>query len=155
MSLTKIINDGDELVFDLSHIASHATRRISIVMVRRARPANIMVIRADPSIPIRHMKLTKFEEADMAEGCTLPVYRCHKMVQAAKITKIDLHNQDDSIVKCATATLHFGLIGQSVTVDDSWLANHNPEEGGWFVVYDDGYQSYSPAKAFETGYLPA
>jgi hypothetical protein len=24
--------------------------------------------------------------------------------------------------------------------------------GGYFVVYDDGYTSYSPAAAFESGY---
>lgn len=29
-----------------------------------------------------------------------------------------------------------------------------PAAGGYYVVYEDGYQSYSPAKAFEDGYAP-
>jgi len=29
---------------------------------------------------------------------------------------------------------------------------HNPQPGGYFVVYKDGYKSFSPAKAFEEGY---
>jgi hypothetical protein len=27
-----------------------------------------------------------------------------------------------------------------------------PQPGGYFVVYKDGYKSFSPAKAFEEGY---
>ncbi len=39
-----------------------------------------------------------------------------------------------------------------VNVSQEWLDKHKPEIGGYFVVYEDGYQSYSPAKAFEEGY---
>jgi hypothetical protein len=37
-------------------------------------------------------------------------------------------------------------------VSDAFIQKHNPQPGGYFVVYADGYQSYSPAKAFEEGY---
>jgi hypothetical protein len=37
-------------------------------------------------------------------------------------------------------------------VSDEYIAKHKPEVGGYFVVYDDGYKSFSPAKAFEEGY---
>lgn len=37
-------------------------------------------------------------------------------------------------------------------VSHEWYAKHKPEAGGYFVVYDDGYKSYSPAPAFEAGY---
>jgi hypothetical protein len=56
MALVKVINDGDEIVFDLEHMDPQAVKRISIVMVKRSRPANVMEIRADRSIPIRHIK---------------------------------------------------------------------------------------------------
>ena len=70
MALTKIIMDGDELVFDLSHVAPGARRQISIVMVKRARPANILVIRADPSIPIKHIR---HEPGEVKETTTIEV----------------------------------------------------------------------------------
>lgn len=153
MALTKIINDGDELVFDLSEIATGARKDISIIMVKRARPANILVIRADRSIRIRHVKQsdTQYEETIPME---LPLYRCHKLVQAAKITKIELNGMEESISTCPHAILHFGLIGKKERVDDSWIAKHNPHEGGYLVIYEDGYKSFSPGKAFEQGYLP-
>lgn len=37
-------------------------------------------------------------------------------------------------------------------VDWAFMAKHKPEAGGYYVVYDDGYKSFSPAKAFEEGY---
>lgn len=39
-------------------------------------------------------------------------------------------------------------------VSEEYIDKHNPQPGGYFVVYDDGYQSFSPAKAFEEGYTP-
>lgn len=56
MALVKVINDGDEIVFDLENMDPSACKRISIIMVKRSRPANVMEIRADRSIPIRHIK---------------------------------------------------------------------------------------------------
>lgn len=40
----------------------------------------------------------------------------------------------------------------SFHVDRAYLNTHKPEVGGYYVVYRDGYQSFSPAKAFEEGY---
>ncbi len=68
-------------------------------------------------------------------------FRCHKVVSAAKITEIHP----------AAHILHL----ESTTgfeKDASWFAKHNPQVGGYFVEYEDGYHSYSPAEAFETGY---
>jgi len=33
-----------------------------------------------------------------------------------------------------------------------FMERHKPQRGGYFVVYDNGYESYSPAKPFEDGY---
>lgn len=37
-------------------------------------------------------------------------------------------------------------------VDDKFMIKHQPQIGGYFVVYEDGYKSWSPAEAFESGY---
>ena len=37
-------------------------------------------------------------------------------------------------------------------VDAEFMRRNKPEVGGYYVVYEDGYRSYSPAKAFEDGY---
>jgi len=37
-------------------------------------------------------------------------------------------------------------------VDAKYMRKHKPQVGGYFVVYKDGYKSYSPAQAFEEGY---
>lgn len=35
---------------------------------------------------------------------------------------------------------------------DEYMQKHQPRAGGYFVVYKDGYESWSPAEAFEEGY---
>jgi hypothetical protein len=37
-------------------------------------------------------------------------------------------------------------------VDAAYVRKHKPEVGGYYVVYKDGYKSFSPAEAFEEGY---
>lgn len=39
-------------------------------------------------------------------------------------------------------------------VDEEYVRKHNPVAGGYYVVYEDGYKSWSPADAFEKGYTP-
>jgi len=39
-----------------------------------------------------------------------------------------------------------------IEVSRDWMLKHNPTPGGYYVVYNDGYASFSPAEAFETGY---
>lgn len=34
----------------------------------------------------------------------------------------------------------------------NYVRKHSPKVGGYFVVYPDGYQSWSPEEAFESGY---
>ena len=72
-------------------------------------------------------------------------YRCHKVVQAAKITNI--------IEAGGSMTLEFDG-GEKVWFppEDSFPSRHALEVGGYYVVYEDGYRSFSPAKAFEAGY---
>jgi len=77
----------------------------------------------------------------------LPRYKCHKEVWALKIKKINQVHIE------GFATLHFEEDGYaSVDVESEWKRKHDPQAGGYYVVYKDGYKSYSPAEAFEEGY---
>ena len=81
----------------------------------------------------------------------MPRYKCHKEVRALHIRSIwpDL---------AGSALLWFyedGPNGEewpAVSVTGEWLAKHMPHDGGYYVLYDDNYSSFSPAKAFEEGY---
>lgn len=75
----------------------------------------------------------------------LPQWQCHKVVQAAQIENIrDQHVPDGAIL-----TLSGGF---TVKVDNAWCQRHEARVGGYLVVYEDGYMSFSPAAAFESGY---
>jgi hypothetical protein len=73
----------------------------------------------------------------------LPQYKSHKIVSAAKIVAIDFDGRLD--------LMPHGV----VEVGADWVENRHAETGGYYVVYEDGYASFSPAKAFEDGYSPA
>lgn len=83
----------------------------------------------------------------------LPRYQCHKQVSALKIKAVipnprgfELHFEDERFAPHE--------------VSASWVAKHRTGPidsfellaGGYLVAYDDGYLSWSPAGAFESGY---
>ena len=88
------------------------------------------------------------EECEQVPQTQLPLYQSHKKVRAAKITEIESHESDGT----GSHTMIFGEIGGSKFLTDDWQSRFKPEVGGYYVVYDDGYTSFSPAKAFEEGY---
>jgi hypothetical protein len=84
----------------------------------------------------------------------MPQYQSHKRVWALKIRAVedlgtDTTTDENPIVKvhfedAAFAPRTFNLRGKPT-----------PEAGWYYVQYgDDGYESFSPAKAFEEGYTP-
>lgn len=83
----------------------------------------------------------------------LPTYTCHKEVQAVKITKIVYHADtvDENTETDGSAIIHAERC-TPFSVDADYIRKHNPQVGGYFVVYKDGYKSFSPAEAFEEGY---
>lgn len=76
----------------------------------------------------------------------LKTYVCHKEVMAAKIVKVTTGSG-------TTARLQFKEDETDYAeVDLEWFLKHKPMAGGYYVVYKDGYTSFSPAAAFEEGY---
>jgi hypothetical protein len=80
----------------------------------------------------------------------MPKYNCHKQVWALKIERInDVVENEEGI----GASLCFYDDGYgALDVSDKFMGRHKPEVGGYYVLYKDGYESYSPADAFEAGY---
>ncbi|MCC7407378.1 MAG: hypothetical protein IT442_04860 [Phycisphaeraceae bacterium] len=76
-----------------------------------------------------------------------PVYRSHKAVKAFKILAVLAVDGENNKI-----TSLLGKSGQYCTVSDEWMHRHHPKVGGYVVFYHDGYVSYSPAEAFESGY---
>lgn len=71
----------------------------------------------------------------------MPRYKCHKVVQAMKLR---------DVAKCL-------LVPEdpehgTVQVTREYMDKHRPHAGGYYVVYEDGYESFSPADVFEAGY---
>lgn len=75
----------------------------------------------------------------------LPTYKCHKTVQADKIINIEYSRIAD------TYDLHLEC-GQVVTVDKKFVTRALPSKGDYYIVYEDGYKSWSPKEAFDGEY---
>ena len=93
----------------------------------------------------------------MPESREMPQYKCYKEVWALKIAKIELATGDrpsedgeetDGGLILTPAEPGFAAF----KVDAAYRLKHNPQVGGYYVVYKDGYKSFSPAQAFEEGY---
>lgn len=92
----------------------------------------------------------------------MPRYRCHKKVWALKITTIAMHASGDPCVSNAEFQESSAFEGAHlipcedsyapIPVSADWFRQHKPEAGGYYVVYEDGYKSFSPGIAFESGY---
>lgn len=75
----------------------------------------------------------------------MPRYKCHKEVHALKIAQVITHEGATTIVPADEGYAPFA-------VPPEYREKHKPQAGGYYVVYEDGYASFSPAKAFEDGY---
>lgn len=75
----------------------------------------------------------------------MPRYQCHKKVWALKIKDVDTSSGKVVIMPADDDYAPF-------EVSEDWALKHSPQPGGYYVVYEGGYKSYSPAEAFEDGY---
>lgn len=94
------------------------------------------------------------KETEMTSGphvnvLEMPRYKCHKEVYALKIADVQYEPGGGAMIVPAEAGY------APFRVDAEFMRKHSPQIGGYYVVYEDGYTSFSPAEAFETGYTKA
>ncbi len=77
----------------------------------------------------------------------LTKWQCHKQVWAEKIINIR-YSQSDPHISWELAN------GEIVTVSNDLLCRGTSTPvGGYYVLYENGYESWSPADIFEAGYV--
>lgn len=91
-------------------------------------------------------ELNHMETNTSATELQLPRWKCHKEVRAFKITGINI--PPDQIG-------HVRLSGNGIEIEVTveYMKKHRPQVGGFYVLYEDGYHSFSPSTAFESGYI--
>lgn len=86
----------------------------------------------------------------------MPRYQSHKQVHALKIATINFDRdaaQAEERETDGSATITPAETGYApFKVDHEFVHKHKPQAGGYYVIYEDGYKSWSPADAFEAGY---
>jgi len=94
----------------------------------------------------------RVKHRDTGAAMEMPRYRCHKDVWALKIQEVidmtERGNESDGSRVLRFVDHRY----EPIRVDGGWVRKHNPQAGGYYVVYKDGYKSFSPAEAFEDGY---
>lgn len=87
------------------------------------------------------------------ESTNLPQYKSHKIVGALKIKSILRDGVGENRETDVSTEITPEEDGYApFTVSSEYMNKHKPQVGGYFVVYEGGYQSFSPADAFENGY---
>jgi hypothetical protein len=78
----------------------------------------------------------------------LPFYQSHKKVHALKIASITFNENGSAMITPVEEGYEPFLTGEG------WSARHKSEtiDLGYYVLYEDGYESWSPTEAFEQGY---
>jgi hypothetical protein len=142
------LNEGATLIIETS------THRVGIPITEKNEEGCAAVFRA-----INGQNLGATIHGPMR---MMPKYKCHKEVFALKIRQVNMHahpdpNFDDSKFLASEVFQGGHLFPEDpayapIPVDADWFRKHKPTAGGYYVVYEDGYTSFSPAAAFENGY---
>lgn len=82
-----------------------------------------------------------------------PQFKAHKTVQAFKIKAVEQTSANQAFPGGSWEIIPEDAALFVARVEHSWFEKHRPLAGGYFVQYADGYKSFSPAKAFEEGYI--
>lgn len=110
------------------------------------------------------------QEAQGSVGREMPRYKSHKSVWALKIKAIEKANPPtidelEALLNGNPSATDEEVVGAIITPEEEgyaafpvsrkYMLKHDPQPGGYYVVYADGYKSWSPAQAFEEGYTRA
>lgn len=81
----------------------------------------------------------------------MPQYQSHKKVWALKIKALEpIEGMGGKLAGMMMYVEEPGFA--PIALDGGYMTKHQPKVGGYYVVYPDGYKSWSPAEAFEDGY---
>lgn len=86
------------------------------------------------------------------DASKLPQWKCHKIVRAAQIKKIEAARMGAQLLTIEAPNPPTPLSLCEYLAKQEMLVRYVPVIGDYLVVYEDGYVSFSPAKAFEEGY---
>lgn len=86
------------------------------------------------------------ENITMSDQMEMPKYNCHKQVHALKIKMVGIGDDGSGLITPANPNY------SAFEVSKEFMDKHSPKHGGYYVVYKDGYKSFSPADAFDAGY---
>jgi len=95
------------------------------------------------------VRFENLERLFQAGARPLPHYRSHKIVQALKLAAVEVNG--DGSARVVPTDSHFSPFDVKVP----WgrvRFNASLEDPGYYVLYPDGYESWSPTEAFESGY---
>jgi hypothetical protein len=81
----------------------------------------------------------------------MPRYRSHKEVSALKIAHVEHLGDDGTTYENPIVKVHF-VDTSFEPVQICLRSIPTPDVGWYYVVYPDGYKSFSPASSFEEGY---
>ena len=87
---------------------------------------------------------------DNQPGMPLPQWQSHKRVWADKIVRAEILTTPQS--KSVLLLWHLQEGGVIPLSPELKLRGGDPAVGGYYVRYEDGFESWSPAEAFEKGY---
>ena len=82
----------------------------------------------------------------------MPKYKCHKEVWALRIRNVYTKSEPGQDHLESTFLSFMDDNYADIEVDEEYISKHLPQIGGYYVVYKDGYKSFSPANSFEEGY---
>ncbi len=83
----------------------------------------------------------------------LPKYKCHKEVHALEISAVRIDADGNRFLVPKDKDY------SEISIRNTWYSKHAWQSGqpvdlkkGYYVVYADGYTSWSPTRVFEEGY---
>lgn len=95
------------------------------------------------------MMSTTTSDAKETMPRSMPRYKCHKVVYALKIVDATVQEDGSVIIQPADETCPSFLTDPGI---GQRFEGVNADDPGYYIVYKDGYCSWSPTKAFEDGY---
>ena len=95
----------------------------------------------------QEQSFTKNSEEEPSVQIEMPKYQSHKKVWALKIKELGFAPEGHGAIIIPENKRYAEFL-----VNNDYCNKHKPEAGGYYVVYEDGYKSFSPAQAFESGY---